>query len=354
MSSEKVYEMLWDCKFCGTQKLLGKTHRFCPNCGAAQDDEARYFPSDAEKIAVEDHVFHGADLICPSCDTLNSANSQFCQQCGTPLEGAPKAQLLGDDQVIADGQSFQTTGARSIEQERYAQKMDAAGLQADGTAKPKGGNNLVKFGIIGVVGLVVVFVALAVFWKRDTTALVTGHTWTREIDVESYAPRSENAWCDMMPVDAYSVSRRNEVRSHRQIPDGEECSTRRTDNGDGTFSERRECRTKYRDEPVYDSMCYYTVNRWGFERVVKASGDSVSDQPYWPDTNISRTGTCIGCEREGSRNADYVVHFRADSSDYTCELDESRWASIAIESQWTFQVGVISGQPDCGTLEQAS
>lgn len=354
MSSEKVYEMLWDCKFCGTKKLLGKTHRFCPNCGAAQDDEARYFPSDDEKIAVEDHVFHGADLICPSCDTLNSANSQFCQQCGTPLTGAQTAQLVSDDQVIRAGESFQSTGSRNIEQERYAQKLDAAGLQADGTPKPKGGNNLFKFGCIGVIVLAVIFVALAVFWKQDTTALVTGHTWTRAIDIESYAPRAENAWCDMMPIDAYGVSRRSEVRSYRQIPDGEECSTRRTDNGDGTFSERRECRTKYRDEPVYDTMCYYTVNRWAFERVVKASGDSLGDQPYWPDTNIRQTGTCIGCEREGNRNADYIVHFHSDSKDYTCELDESRWASMAIESRWTFKVGVLTGQPDCGSLAPAS
>lgn len=354
MSSEQVYEMLWDCKFCGTKKLLGKTHRFCPNCGAAQDDEARYFPSDDEKVAVKDHVYYGADRICPSCDTLNSANSQFCQQCGTPLEGAQTAQLVNDDQVIRDGQRFETTGSRNIEQERFAQKMSAAGLNMDGTPKSKGGNNLLKYGIIGAVGLVVVFVAMAVFWKRETTAIVTGHTWTREIAVESYAPRSENAWCDAMPADAYSISRRSEVRSYRQIPDGEECSTRRIDNGDGTFSERRECRTKYREEPVYDTKCYYTVNRWGFSRSVKANGQSLNDLPYWPDTNITRTGTCIGCEREGRRDADYLVHFRADSSDYTCDLDESRWASIAVESRWTFQVGVITGQPDCGTLQPAS
>src|SRR5690606_33701736 len=354
MSSEKVYEMLWACNFCGTKKSLGKTHRFCPTCGAAQDDEARYFPSDDEKVAVTDHVYYGADLICPSCDTLNSANSQFCQQCGTPLEGAQKAQLLTDDQVIADGQSFRTTGSRNIEQERFAEKMAAAGLQMDGTPKSKGGNNLLKFGCIGLIGLVVVFVALSVFWKRDTNAIVTGHTWTREIEIESYAPRSENAWCDMMPVDAYIASRRSEVRSYRQVPDGEECSTRRTDNGDGTFSERRECRTKYRDEPVYDTKCYYTVNRWGFERTVKVSGESLTERPYWPHTNLRRTGNCIGCEREGSRRDDYIVHFRAGDKDYTCELDESRWASMAIESQWTFQVGVISGQPECNSLEQAS
>lgn len=353
MSSEQVYEMLWDCKFCGTRKLLGKTHRFCPNCGAAQDDEARYFPSDDEKVAVKDHVYYGADRICSSCDTLNSANSQFCQQCGAPLENAQTAQLVSDDQVIRAGESFKTTGPRNIEQERFAEKMDAAGLQIDGKPKAKASRSLLKFGCIGIIALVVVFVALAVFWKREATAIVTGHSWAREIAIESYAPRSENAWCDAMPMDGYNVSRRSEVRSYRQIPDGEECSIRRVDNGDGTFSERQECRTRYREEPIYDTKCYYTVNRWGFARSVTATGQSLADQPYWPDTNLRQTGTCIGCEREGRRQADYQVHFRADSSDYTCTLDESRWASIPVESRWTFQIGVISGQPDCGTLQQA-
>ena len=34
MGDERVYEMLWDCAFCGTQKLLGLQHRHCPSCGA--------------------------------------------------------------------------------------------------------------------------------------------------------------------------------------------------------------------------------------------------------------------------------------------------------------------------------
>lgn len=350
MSSEQVYEMLWDCKYCGTKKLLGKTHRFCPNCGAPQDDEARYFPSDDEKVAVKDHVYYGADVICPNCDTLNSANTQFCQQCGTPLADAEKAQLVTDEQVIADGQSFQAAGSSNVAQKRYAAKLDAAGLSQNGQPKPRR-NNLMLYGIIGLVAVVILGGLAAVFWKRDTTAYVTGHSWTREISIDEFAPRAQNAWCDVMPADAFSVSRRSEVRSYRQIPDGQECSTMRVDNGDGTYSERRECRTRYREEPVYDQMCYFTVNRWGYERSVRADGDSVNDEPYWPDTNITQSGTCIGCEREGDRQARYIVHFRADSDDYTCDLEQSAWMSMPIESTWTFKVGVLTNQPDCNSLE---
>lgn len=33
-STEGVYEMFWDCAFCGTTALLGVTNRHCPSCGA--------------------------------------------------------------------------------------------------------------------------------------------------------------------------------------------------------------------------------------------------------------------------------------------------------------------------------
>jgi hypothetical protein len=45
-----TFQMLWDCKYCSTKKLLGVTHKFCPSCGAAQDANARYFPSDEEAM----------------------------------------------------------------------------------------------------------------------------------------------------------------------------------------------------------------------------------------------------------------------------------------------------------------
>ncbi|MEM9265390.1 MAG: hypothetical protein AAGA46_07690 [Cyanobacteria bacterium P01_F01_bin.13] len=74
----KVYQMLWDCQFCGTQKLLAKTHRACPRCKAPQDPAWRYFPSDADKVAVENYEFKGNDKICAACDSINEADAKFC------------------------------------------------------------------------------------------------------------------------------------------------------------------------------------------------------------------------------------------------------------------------------------
>src|SRR5690606_40463181 len=54
--SEKTYEMFWDCEYCGAAKLLGLTQRYCPNCGAPQNPEKRYFPPEHEKRSEERRV----------------------------------------------------------------------------------------------------------------------------------------------------------------------------------------------------------------------------------------------------------------------------------------------------------
>jgi len=73
--AEPVYEMVWDCRYCTAKKLLGLTHRHCPNCGAQQDPNARYFPLDHEKVAVQNHEFVGADMQCRYCGGASSKSA---------------------------------------------------------------------------------------------------------------------------------------------------------------------------------------------------------------------------------------------------------------------------------------
>src|SRR5687768_8288081 len=127
-SDGNVYEMLWDCKFCGTKKLLGKTHRFCPNCGGQQDPSCRYFPADAEKVAVQDHVYVGADKICPACQSVSAASAEFCGNCGSPLDKAASAQTLGERKA-GEGKTFEADNLK--ERQQAAQQPQAA------TAKPQ-------------------------------------------------------------------------------------------------------------------------------------------------------------------------------------------------------------------------
>lgn len=350
---EGTYEMLWDCQYCGTKKLLGKTHRFCPNCGAAQNPDSRYFPSEEEQIAVEDHVFVGADITCKSCGTLNSGNAEFCGNCGSPLTDSARARTQAE-QVRGAGEHFASSGSRDIAKERFDAEMERVGV------RPKAGKKgFPRWAIALIIGLVVLLcggVLVSTLWTKEAGVVLTGHSWERTIFVEQYGPVNENEWCSSMPGGAYNVSRRQEIQSYRQVPDGEDCQMVRVDSGDGTFRTEQRCQTRYRDEPVYADKCYYTIDRWSDSRTARSSGSSQSDAPYWPELNLNCEGqTRAGCERERNREGRYVLilHNTDENKEYTCEVTQERWQSAPLESRWQLQVGGVMGDARCDTLEPA-
>jgi hypothetical protein len=350
LSERKTYEMLWDCKFCGAKKNLGKTHRHCPNCGAAQDPTWRYYPSDDEKVAVEDHQFVGADVICPACSTPNSAASNHCIQCGAPLEKGQRAKTL-DMQEKAEGAVFQADDLQA----RLHQQRDAAVGRAPQPKTPARAGGIPWLPIlIGVIALLICGgIVFALTYTRSTNVYVTGHEWSREIRIERYMSVAENNWCDSLPAGAYNISQSREQRGSRQVPDGEDCNIQRVDNGDGTFSEQRVCTTRYRNEPVYDDMCHYTIDRWNYVRSAAASGDSVEERIEWPDTNITVMCSSLGCEREQQRIETYTLQLRGSGdARYECPVTFDLWEATGIEDSFTLNVGLI-GDPRCDSLQRA-
>ncbi len=350
---EGTYQMLWDCQYCDTKKLLGTTHRFCPNCGAAQNPAARYFPAEGEYVAVEDHEYVGADKTCASCNGLNSAAAEFCTTCGAPLSEAAQAQTLGT-QIRQEGEQFASSGSRDIVQERFDSEMERVGVKPKAEAGQGGMPRwLIIVIILGVLLCIGAIVSL--FWTKEAPATVVGHSWQREVMIEQYGPQPASAWCDSVPLGAYNMSQRREVRDYRQVPDGEECETQRIDQGDGTFRQERVCHTVYRDEPIYDDKCYFTINTWSATGSVPASGDSLKEAPYWPQVNLACEGQArIGCERIGSRSEQYLVHLRtSDGKDFQCSLSQANWQAMSLESGWNVQVGVVDGSPRCDTLQPA-
>ena len=318
-----VFEMFWDCAFCDTKALLGKTNRCCPNCGAQQDASKRYFPPPGQEIAAN-HDFDGADKSCPACQTPNGAKANNCRSCGSPLDGS-------------------TAVARVADRSSAAPKPAQAAVAA---RKPKW-----PWILGGVVLLLCVFSSVVMFWKKDVGVTVTGHTWERTIDVEVMTAVSESAWCDSMPSGAYSVSRSREKRSTNKVADGETCTTRDVDRGDGTFERRQECRTKYKEEPVYDDKCRFTIDRWKVGRTARASGTGTSPEPAWPPVKLGRTGSSLGAEREGGRKEKYTFQLRGeDKKQYSCGVDQPKWHAVPDGHKKVIPIGVISGSADCDKL----
>ncbi len=321
---EKTYEMLWDCEYCSTKKLLGKSHRHCPECGAAQNADKRYFPEEDEKVAVEDHRFVGADRHCPACHAPNSAIAKHCTECGSPME---------EGEAVRGVDEPKPPGPRTA-------------------AKPRSKTKL--WVTIGVVLLVVIgVVAAALLCKKKVSLTVTGHSWAREIQIESFKEVRQSEWCDHTPPDARSVTRSREVRSHKKIPDGETCSTTRVDNKDGTFQEKQVCTTRYREEPVYGDKCRFTVSRWQVSRSVKREGRNLAETPEWPTVDLKpNAAEVLGAERPKERIETYTVHLTGpENAAHTCDFKEGKWRSFGMSSRWKGESGMLTDHLDCDTLK---
>ncbi|MBI4677355.1 MAG: zinc ribbon domain-containing protein [Elusimicrobia bacterium] len=329
--TERVFEMLWDCEFCSAKKLLGKTHRYCPRCGAPQNPQKRYFPSDADKVEAKDHEYHGADKLCLACKTANSAKTKFCVACGGSMAEGKTVPLVSGGGAVGPA------------------KEVLAEVDAREEARKSARRRLIAKVAAGCAGLVLLLLVVLAATSKEVELSVAGRLWEREIDIEAFRTVKESSWCDSMPVDSYDVSRSREVRSHDSVADGEDCRTVRRDRGDGTYSEEEECTTRYRDEPVYDDMCRYSVDRWARQRSEVARG-ALSEPPAWPEARLSRTGQCQGCEREGARKERYTVNLQGGGKTHSCAFAQDRWGSFAAGSRWKGRVNALTGL-DCRKLE---
>ena len=348
------FQMLWDCPACGNEGLLGVDHRFCPTCGAAQDPSRRYFPPDDKKVPAADHPFHGADKVCPACDTPNSAKSSFCEACGSPLDGAREA-ARRDDRVTGDGEAFAGESVRDAvaEAKRERQEAEAARL-ADLHDDPlperrRGGGSWLAMGCVGTVAVAVIgaalFCLLSFLWSTTEAVEVVGHQWTRQVPIEAFGPVEKSGWKDEVPATAQGVTCREEKRGSRRVEDGEDCRTRRKDNGDGTFNEVRECTPRYRDEPTYDQKCRYTVDAWRVVRTEQTAGSDLS--PRWPEVRLNAG------EREGERGGTYTVHLQdPKGARHSCALDEPTWASYQPGAKVEARFGGLTGLIDCASLRR--
>jgi len=323
MADEQSYfEMLWNCETCQTQGLLAKSQRHCPQCGAAQDPAKRYFPEPGSEVEVQGHQFVGVDWRCAYCQSPNGAAAAFCANCGAGQDGSKPVATIADPTDIP-----------------------AAAPTAPAKSNSKRGLMIGIAIVIALLGLV----ASLFLTKRETSVEVTQRSWERSIAIERMSAVNDSAWCDALPSGAYSVSQSREVRSHRKIADGQDCTEKRVDMGDGTFSKRKECSTRYREEPVYDQRCHFRINRWQTARQVK-SDQLASPAPTWPGVGfLQGGGSGLGAEREGARRESYTLTLTAGDKHWTCDVPEAVWSRYQEGATVPLKVR-LTGGADCGSL----
>lgn len=327
-NSEPVYQMLWDCRFCGTQKLLGVDQRFCPNCGGQQDPKWRYFPSEEDKKLVTDpnYKYAGADKICPFCQTPNSAAANYCKQCGGDLSDAKEAELQG---IVQTGSAEHTGKARDLVKEQFMAQQAL-------TVKPP---KLSKSAIIGIAAVAVLVIAAIVGFlalSRSTYAAsleVRDATWERIIHVERLTAVPGSDWRDAIPFGARVGNCYTADRPYTRS-ETYQCGTDKVDRGDGSFIERPRMCTRQITEYRPDTKCDYVVDRWIRADDLRTSGGP-SVALSW--ANFTPTGVGgLGSTREAGREEILKVLFTGldgkagQNYDYRAK-SEAEWR--------TFQVG---------------
>jgi hypothetical protein len=326
--ADPVYEMLWDCSYCSTKKLLGLTHRHCPSCGAKQDPDARYFPSEQDKVAVHSHEFVGADLVCRYCSAACSRRAHNCGQCGAPLSEGTAVRTVAEPEVTP--LAALSAPAPTAQRSRSAWKIIAP---------------LAALGLLAVMAVVLLS-------KKERSFVVASHAWQRTIHVERFGPVRKSAWCEALPSEARDVSRHRERRGIKQVPDGEECQTKRQDRGDGTFVEKQDCRPKLKDEPIFDDKCEFAVEQWASLREVTLEGTTPAQPPRWPEPLLARAQCSqVGCEREGRREERYTLVLRdSEGERYRCDFAEPVWSRFTDGKSYQGKQRSLVGSLDCGSL----
>lgn len=349
-----TYQMLWDCKFCGTQKLLGVTHRHCPNCGAAQDPAWRYFPAEEDMVTIADHKYVGADKMCPACGQPNSAANTYCTECGADLATGEVAQTQAD-RVIGTGAATSDT-RRDVVKESFEAEMQRIGA-AEGAKAVFLGLRKKEWWMVGgvaLLALVIIGGIYALTYRKNAAGAVEKLTWQRTVEIEDFQPRLGGDWRDSMPGDAYSLNCYQKQRGTRRVETGSHQECKDVDQGDGSF--RRECETvkEYRDEPVYDTWCDYKVDRWAYNRKVTADGEGKSPPPTWPAFTLASGSGRYGAEREQERYGKYAVIVREDGGKkHTCTFsNQTTWEQYDVGAKVTLKL-YITGSPDCDTLKLA-
>ena len=304
------YEMLWDCDHCEARGLLGKSQRYCANCGAPQNPDKRYFPKEGEERRIDGHKYEGADRTCPACQAPQSAAAKNCTNCGSPLDGAAEVKGVAKPAPV-----------------------------------PKKRRRIWPF-----VALVIVIFGFGIWWrcirKVEAQVAVAGHRWERSVAIEKYDEREEQAWRNEVPGDASLHGCHQRERSTRQVPDGEDCTTERRDKKDGTFEQVKKCKTRYRSVPVDDDWCSFSVRRWKQVDTAKLTGAGTA--MAWPAAMpAADTPQTLGAVRSGNRSETLTLDF-GDRG--TCEVSADVWNKYKDGQKVTVDVRASSGDVVCSSL----
>lgn len=329
-----TYVGKWDCPACGTQRIPGwkdgRTVERCPACGAPSTgkwymDDRSMVIADAQEIA---RAKAKRAWKCGHCNHMNDADDQDCDACGNPRDAG-----TDDKQFVArEYAAFQqpTSGDDIIDAdtENVTENPAAIGsaYSKSGLAKKKDFEERMRITrkrrwiFAGISAGVLTLIVLLLLWKKEVNVSVVGFEWQRTVEIENFGPVQETSWSSP-PAGAYSISSQSEIHHYNTIVVSRDCHDETVtevcgtiDNGNGTFSDRyctstqTVCHDVTREEPVYQTRYYYTIDRWHADHTEKAG--AFDHKAFWPV--FAQTVSSPGTWREGQRTESYWLHLLRD------------------------------------------
>lgn len=349
-----VREGRWDCQYCGTKGILGR-HKVCPQCARSRPEGTKFYLPDEEnepevqQASLLAQAAIGPDWICEYCRSSNAADVEICHHCAAPREStSPQQQVKSFDL-----DEIPTTGDMDLETPPERQPAPAP-------AKQQG---LPKWAIpaAGVGALLIVCLALAalLFNTSNVDVTVADIFWERSIPVEALETVVEEDWD--LPDSGRLLEEREEIREYEQVIVGYETKQRQVservqvgqrtyvcgqeDLGNGFFRDvecsepiyETQSRTEsyedpiYSQQPVYDTLYKYEIDRWNGVRTEVASGNDLS--PYWPEFVLGSG------EREGEPSERYEITFVDDEGKhYQMEFPEEEWRTFEPNGRYQLEV----------------
>lgn len=331
-----IREGRWDCQYCGTIGNLGR-HRACQNCSRSRPQGTRFYLADDAQVTdrkLQRQALVGPDWVCAFCGTSNAADINVCGSCGAPREGTSPVQQVQDydlGKAPTSGDMTFTDDARADDQPAKAKKKIPV---------------IIAVAAGGLAILCLAIIAFLIFGGRESGATVSGFQWQRTVDIEQYQTVVEEDW--QVPSEGRLLSSRQDIHHYDQILDHYETRQRQVseqvqvgtenyvcgqrDLGNGFFEDiqcsrpiyETQNRTEtyeepiYRQEPVYQPLYTYEIDKWVVVRTEQANG--ADHAPYWPRADLAED------EREGEQTETYVIIFTdEDGKVYEWETSLAEW-----------------------------
>lgn len=318
----------WLCEYCGS--LNSALESNCTSCGSSKDSSRRdYFDihemNQTESVSVEEESTNEyqydweekePDIVLQEIDKSNEEDVQT------------------NDETIASTELYQPV-------DKQKEKLSWIDKCMRFLFSEEFANGLKLLAVSGLL-FAAIFLMIQLVIPKPETITVTGFAWESYVDVERYETVTENDWTvpsgGRLLYTQEEIHHYDEVFSHyeqetrtytEQVLSGYDTYYTYSDNGDGTFTEHShmdpiyttEIRTEtvdvpvYDEVPVYETMYYYEIDKWVYNRTEKVSG--VDKTPYYAEVDFASN------EREESRHIKYTVFCTVEEEPriYTCSKE---------------------------------